>query len=147
MKKHSIVVLILIFAVLVLIGCSSGPATEVSFSDVCQLENDHKNLSTVGYFSTGASVYCSDSGGDYRCGMEFHEQPGSEAEFTADMLEGNGKNQMAELPSSYSDADVQIKTDDGSVIGVGQRARISGKMLITEGVCLMTVDKVEALSE
>ena len=79
--------------------------------------------------------------------MEFHEEPGSEAKFTADMLEGTGKNQMPELPDSYSDSDVQIKTDDGSMIGVGQRARISGKMLIAEGVCLMTVDKVEAVSE
>jgi outer membrane lipoprotein SlyB len=147
MNKHTFAVLLSILAAFVLIGCSGGTATEVSFSDVCQLENDHKNLSTEGYFATRVTMYCSDSGGDYRCPLDFLESPDSENRFTADMLEGNGKNQLAQVPDSYTDADVMIKTDDGSVIGVGQRARISGKMLIGEGVCLMTVDKVETISE
>ena len=146
MLRNTYTVLILALISLMLAACAKE-ATPVAFADVCKLENDHKQLSTVGYFDPGITVYCSDSGGDYRCGLDFLESVGSENKFTADLLEGNGKNQLAELPDDYSNEDVKIKTNDGTVIGMEQKARISGEMLITEGVCLMEVDKVEAVTD
>jgi hypothetical protein len=143
MHKHWAAAALLSLWALVLIGCAEEPATKVAYGEACNPENDGQRISTVGYFDPGVSVYCSDSGGDYRCGMDFLETPDSEDSFTADLLEGSGSNQMSKLPDSYSDADIKIQTNDGGVIGIGQKARITGKMLIGEGVCLMTVAKVE----
>ena len=143
MQKQLAAVILLSVGALVLAGCAEEPAVEVAYGDACNPEYDDKRISTVGYFDPGVSVYCSNSGGDYRCGMEFLETPDSEDSFTADMLEGSGNNQMSKLPESYSDADIKIQTNDGGVVRVGQKARIAGEMLIGEGVCLMSVDKVE----
>jgi hypothetical protein len=132
--------------VFILTGCSQA-ATEVSFADVCDPSHDHAEISTVGYFETGVTVYCSDSGGDYRCGLDFVETPGSDNKFSADILQGNRPNQIAPVPDNYTDKDIQLKTADGTVIGLGQKARITGKMLIGQGVCLMSVDKIEASTE
>jgi len=147
MQKRTITGFIVALISLMLAACAAKTATPVSFADVCKLENDHKQLSTVGYFDPGISVFCSDTGGDYRCSFDFLESVGSENKFSADLLEGNGKNQLAKLPDDYSNEDVKIKTDDGTVIGVEQKARISGEMLITEGVCLMEVHKIEAVTD
>lgn len=147
MLTRSFIGFFLALAPLMLAACAAKESTPVAFADVCKLENDHKNLSTVGYFDPGISVYCSDTGGDYRCSFDFLEEVGSEKKFSADLLEGNGKNQLAELPDDYSNEDVKIKTDDGTVIGVEQKARISGEMLVAEGVCLMEVDKIETVTD
>ena len=146
MQKHSFAVLIAAFSALILVGCAKE-ATEVSFAEVCDPKYDHQRLSTVGYFDARVSEYCSDSGGDYRCGMDFLESPDSENRFTADVLEGNGRNQLPKLPDDYTAADIKVKTADGGEIGVGQKARITGDMLIGEGVCLMTVRTIEAVTD
>lgn len=146
MVKRSYVGLIFALFVLILMGCAQE-AAEVSFADACDPAYSDQRISTVGYFEAGVTVFCSDNGGDYRCGLDFVDAPGSANNFTADVLEGDGRNQMAPVPDSYTDADIQLKTDDGSAIGVGQQARITGEMLIGEGVCLMSVDKIEAVTE
>lgn len=129
-------------------GCAPGEAVEVPFAGVCDPANDHQRIATVGTFAAGVTVFCSDIGDDgYRCGMDFVEAPGAEDAFTADVLEGNRPNHLLPVPDSYTDADIQFKTDDGSLIGIGQQARISGEMLIGEGVCLMTVDTIQAVTE
>jgi hypothetical protein len=127
---------------LILAGCVA-PA-EVAFADVCAADLDGKKITTTGSFASTSSVFCSDSGGDYRCSLDFVGD-GSDQIMSADVLEGDGKNQLIPLPDSYTDADFQITTDDGSVIGLGTPARLTGKMLIAESVCLMEVDKIEVL--
>lgn len=146
MPKHIWMGLIAALAALILVGCARE-AADVAFADACDPVYEDQYISTVGYFAAESSVYCSNTGGDYRCGLDFFDAPGSANRLTADVLEGNGRNQMAQLPDSYTDADLQIKADDGTVIGVGQRVRITGEMLIGEGVCLMSVDKIEAVTE
>jgi hypothetical protein len=79
--------------------------------------------------------------------IDFVETPGSADIFTADVLEGDRPNQMMQVSEDYSAADIRLKTADGTVIGVEQEVRITGEMLIGEGVCLMSVDKIEALIE
>ncbi len=132
--------------VFTLAGCAQE-ATEVPFADVCDPGHDHQRISTVGYFDVGVTVFCSDTGGDYRCGLDFVEAPGSANAFTADVLEGNQPNQLAPIPDDYTAADIQLRTADGTVIGVEQKVRITGEMLIGEGVCLMSVDKIESVTE
>jgi hypothetical protein len=147
MQKYSRAMWIIAALSLLMLAACSQEATEVSFEEVCDPGNDHQKISTVGYFAARASIFCSDIGGDYRCGMDFLDAPGSENRFTADVLEGSGRNQLAPIPESYSDADLQLRTADGSLIGLEQKVRVSGEMLIGEGVCLMTVDTIEAVTE
>ena len=144
MQKRLLAVLILAVVAFALTACAAPePAELVDYANVCDQANDDKRISAVGYFDPGVSVYCSDSGGDYRCGMDFLETLDAAEGFTADMLEGSGPNQMSKLPDSYSNSDIKIQTNDGGTIGIGQKARISGEMLIGEGVCLMSVDRVD----
>lgn len=153
MRQRASIGLIAALAMLILAGCA-GEAAEVPYASACNIENDGKNIAVVGYFQTRLSMYCSNTGGDYRCPLGFVSAPGDETDFTADLLEGDGRNQMSPIPDSYTDADIILNTDDGGTLGVGQRARISGKMSIVEpsaeagsGVCFMTVDKIEAVTE
>jgi hypothetical protein len=146
MRNYSRAVWVGVLVALALAGCSQI-ATPIAFGDVCDPGHDHQRISTVGYFDVGVTVFCSDTGGDYHCGLDFVGTPGSANVFTADILEGDRPNQMAQVPEEYSAADIRLKTADGTVIGVEQKVRITGEMLIGEGVCLMSVDKIEALTE
>jgi hypothetical protein len=127
---------------LLLVGCAAP--VEVPFADACNLENDGKTVITTGSFASTSSVYCSDISGEYRCGLDFVGD-GSDDIIGADVVEGEGRNQAAPLPDSYSDADIKITTADGTVIGLDTPARITGKMIVAEGVCAMYVDKVEVV--
>jgi hypothetical protein len=127
---------------LLLAGCAAP--VEVPFANACSLENDGKTIITTGSFASTSSVYCSDISGKYRCGLDFVGE-GSDAVIGADLVEGDGRNQAAPLPDSYTDADFKITAADGTVIGLDTPARITGKMIVAEGVCAMYVDKVEVL--
>jgi hypothetical protein len=141
MRFHVLLIAFASFALL-LVGCAA-PA-EVPFASACDLENDGKKIITTGSFSTPASVYCSDVSGKYRCDLDFVSAD-SDQVISADVVQGNLKNQMVELPDSYEDTDIKVMADDGTVIGINTPARITGKMLVAESVCVMYVDKVEVL--
>ncbi|MCB2209847.1 hypothetical protein KQH62_03030 [bacterium] len=138
-RKHLVIILILL-AAWSLSACQTPDP--ISFDQVCQPENNQQVITTDGYFSMGATLYCSDTSGDYRCGLVFNSYPDGVQDFSADVKEGNRRNQMKHLDSGYLESDLQIKTDDGSVVGVGEHVTVSGKMLVTEDVCLMLVDKI-----
>ncbi len=138
-QKHLISILILL-AGLTLSACRA--AEPMPFEQVCQPENNQKVVSTDGYFSLGETVYCSDTSGDFRCRLVFNAFPDANDKFSAELKEGNRRNQMKHLNSGYMESDLQIKTDNGTIVGVGDHVIISGKMLVSDEVCLMLVDKV-----
>ena len=142
MRLRTLISLTIASCALLLVGCAA-PA-EVPFASACYIANDGKKIITTGNFTSTVSVYCSDISGKYRCGLDFAGD-GSDDIIGTDVVVGDGRNQMVELPDSYSDADIQVMTDDGTVIGIDQPARITGKMIVAEGVCAMYVDKVEVL--
>ena len=119
----------------------------MAFEDVCQVANNHKVVAVEGYFSLGASVYCSDVSGQLRCGLKFNRYPDGQMDFSADVLEGRRRNQMLPLESGYAEPDLKIKTADGSEIGVGDHVRVTGKLLVTEEVCVMYVNKIEGVTK
>lgn len=138
--RKSLVIILILLAGLTLSACQT-PAP-LPFDQVCQPENNQQVISTDGYFSMGSTLYCSDTSGDYRCGLVFNSFPDGDQEFSADLKEGNRRNQMNHLDSGYMESDLQIKTGDGTVVGVGEHVTISGKMLVSDEVCLMLVDNV-----
>jgi hypothetical protein len=143
-KKYLVRILALIFISMIsLAACQSPVAATVPFDQACQVENDQQWISTDGYFSLKTTVYCSSNSGDLRCGLVFNSYPDGNQEFTANLREGNRKNMMRHLESGYLEADLQIKTNSGEMIGVGQHLTLTGKMDITQDTCTMNVDKIE----
>lgn len=134
----------LLFA-LALVACQE--AEPLAFEEVCQPGNNQKNVMVDGYFSLGASVYCSDVSGERRCGLVFNRFPDGEMEFSADVLEGRRRNHMVPLESGYLEEDLQIKTADGSFIGVGDHVNITGELLVSDNVCVIYVDRIETLED
>ena len=137
--------LLVIVCLILLTACQE--AVPIAFENVCQTENDDLNVIIDGYFSLGASVYCSDVSGESRCGLKFNRYPDGELDCSAEVMEGRRRNQMLPLESGYVEGDLQIKTADGSVIGVGDHVWVTGELLVTQDVCLMYVEKIEAVNE
>jgi hypothetical protein len=140
-KRFVLIFTLIITGMLTLTACQEPVA--VTFDQVCQVENNQQFISTDGYFSLGTTVYCSDTAGDFRCGLVFNSYPDGDQEFSAELKEGNRKNMMRHLESGYLEEDLQIKTDSRDLIGVGQHVTVTGEMLVTKDVCLMYVDKIE----
>lgn len=140
-KRFVLSLTLLIIGMLTLTACQAP--TPVPFDQVCLADNNQKTLSTDGYFSLDQTVYCSDTSGDLRCGLVFNSYPDGDQEFSAELREGNRKNMMRHLESGYLEEDLQIKTDNRELVGVGQHVTVIGEMLVSESVCLMYVDKIE----
>lgn len=142
-KIPTSIILFMLFSLLTLSACQTPVTTPVPFDQACQMDNDQQVISTDGYFSLETTVYCSDTSGDLRCGLVFNSYPDGNQEFTAELREGNRKNRMRHLESGYMEEDLQIKSDNGDMIGVGQHVTLTGEMAVTQDVCLMYVDKIE----
>ena len=139
--------LTLFVVVLILTLTACQEAVPMAFEDVCQTANDDLKVIIDGYFSLGASVYCSDVSGEARCGLSFNRYPDGQVDFSAEVMEGRRRNQMLPLESGYVEEDLQIKTADGSLVGVGDHVKVTGELLVTEDVCLIYVDKIETITE
>jgi len=137
--------LLLVFAV-VLIACG-GPARAVAYSQVCDPANSGQSVSTEGYFAVGGSVFCSNIGSSkVKCGLDFVESAGDTDAFTADVVRGDGDNQIEEIPDDFTEETIAIHADDGSVVRIGDKVRVSGEMLIGESdVCIMAVDFIQPI--
>ena len=136
-----------LFLILILALSACQEPQPLSFEEVCQTVYNQQDVTVDGYFSLGASVYCSDVSGQRRCGLIFNQFPDGEFDFSADVREGRRRNQMIPLESGYLEKDLQIKTDEGSFIGAGDHVKITGELLVSENVCVMYVNKIEALED
>jgi len=145
LNKAPLVLVVLIASAFALSACQ--PPEEMVFDQICRVANDDKNVTTHGYFSLGATVYCSDTSGELRCGLVFNSYPDGNLDFSAEVIEGKRKNQMLPMESGYLEKDLQIKTADGDIIGVGEHVTVTGELLVTENVCLMFVDKIKKFEE
>ena len=149
--KRIVVLGLMIGLTFVFVACSSEPPVEVAHGDVCKLENDDKVVMTEGYFKLGLSMYCSDTSGQYRCGLDFVSARDVEDGFSVDVVEGEGNNELSPLPDSYTDADMKIQSDSGETVTQNDKVRITGDLSVSQDpvsndmVCYMYVDKVELL--
>jgi hypothetical protein len=142
-KKSILILILMISFTLVLTACQTPE--EIAFDQICQEENHHKVAVTDGYFSVGASIYCSDVSSKYRCGLVLNSYPDGRHQFSADLVEGKRRNQMLPIDSGYLEQDLLIKTDSGEFVGVGEHVRVTGKLLVVDTVCVMYVDRIEKI--
>jgi hypothetical protein len=128
---------------LVLAGC--GAPQMVALGAACAQDKDGSAVVVDGFVSAGSVVNCDNYSGDYRCGLDLYENPdASGARASIDLVVGGGANQIDELPSSYSDADVKVHTDTSATVVVGDKVRATGDISVAPGgVCYVTVDKIE----
>jgi hypothetical protein len=118
---------------------SAEPPPAVSIAEACSADYDGQPATVNGFFQLDFMVFCTDS-----CLLDFAETPEGESPLAPDIKVGSGRNQMRALPEDFQDADFQITTDDGTVLGLGDPVQISGEMSIAENVCLMYVNRINA---
>jgi hypothetical protein len=136
-------------------GKDPGPAEPVTFASFCDAKYDPvmekgdnilKRVSIEGHIDMprGLFTLCSDT-----CNVKLLEKPGATANaISASVKVGTDENQMEALPKEYSEKDFKVHTNDGKVVGVGARVRLSGGRLgsAADKTCqLYGVDKIEAL--
>lgn len=136
-------ILFLIGFLLTLTACQA-PLT-VPIEEVCQIENNNQTLTTNGYFSLDVTLLCSNETGEKRCSVILNNYPDGDMDVFAELKTGKGRNQMLPMESGYTKADLQIKTDNGDVIGVGEHVTVTGEMMVTQSKCVLYVDKIEAV--
>lgn len=133
-------------ALAAMVAACGGPATPLAHAEVCAPERDGATVQTDGYFAVGNSVFCSNTGSsDLECGFEFVASPDEGEGFTADVAEGSGRNQVAEIPDDFTAESISFTADDGSTVRVGEHIQITGRLLVGEGVCIVNVDKIVPL--
>lgn len=84
-------------------------------------------VTTEGYLGTPA-LFSLCSGG--RCNMDLAAEPGGPTVVALDVkVDIFGANRMASLPDPFTAADIQIHTNDGKILGVGDKIRVTGPHL------------------
>ena len=144
MKNYFI--LAVIFVCGLAIACNQT-GTPVEYSKACVAENDKKYIEVNGFLNPRTSVYCSNTGGGpVRCGVDLLENPNSQnAPLSADIELGKTANNIEEIKSSYKKEDVKIHDNNGNLINLAEKVKITGKLNVVPGTdrCFITVSKIE----
>ena len=121
MNKYIVLVL------LILLGCNEK-GIPVSYQDSCNLENNDKVLEVQGYLSDGGSLYCSSTSGRYECGFEFKNSLEDKENYSANIAVGTGSNEVEELKSGYTSADIKVHDDTNAIVSLSEKVKITGKI-------------------
>lgn len=145
---------VLFAAGLALIGCKTEPkpGEAVTFETVCDPRFDPtmdqglsvtKRVTLEGYLGAPKMMMCSDT-----CSMNLYPTPAREGSMLSISLKvGDDENQMEELPKSFSETDVKVRTKDGKVLGVGAKIRVTGGRLGSKqdkSCQIIEIDLIEA---
>jgi len=115
------------------VGCEPPkPGEPVTFDTVCDAKYDPvmekglhvtKKVALEGYLVNRSSMkVCSDT-----CDIDLYEKPeGKGRRVNIDVPVGDGKNQFERLPKNFKNEDVKLHTQDGKVVGVGAKVRVTG---------------------
>ena len=139
-------ILTFVFVCCVLAGCANKTGTPVEFSKACSPENDNKYIEISGFLTDKKSVFCSNiGGGNVKCGFSFVETPNAEKDMGADIEVGTSANTVEQLPKSYKSEDIKIRDDNGNMINLADKVKLTGKLSVVPGSerCFMTVTKIE----
>jgi hypothetical protein len=124
-------------------SAKNAPAVAITYQAMFDKSNQDKNVIVEGYLALPSTSYMSDESTQ----LDFYERKGmfwSKESITLNMPVGSGKNTMKKMPLSYSADDMQVTTEDGTVVSVDAHIRVTGH-LSTYGT--LDVTKVEALKD
>lgn len=133
---------------LALAACAPGPGTPVELGALCLVANDGERVAVEGYIDAGSSIFCSNiGGGPVTCGLDLKEQPGDERTATVYIPEGGGGGEIESVPEDFTRATLRIHADDGTLVGLNDRVRVTGPASVVEGsespVCFVTAERIE----
>lgn len=115
------------------IGCEPPkPGEPVTFDTICDSKynptmekglNVTKKVAIEGYLTNRSTLkVCSDT-----CDIDLYEKAeGKGKRVNIDVPVGDGKNQFERLPKNFTSKDIKIHTQDGKVVGVGAKVRVTG---------------------
>lgn len=110
----------------VLAGCSETPPTvgeAVAFAEVCE-QDSGKRVSLEGFLQLPDSFT-----GDQSVVLRMFETDAFDgAPVGVQMRFGNQPNQLEQVPTSYTDNDLQVHLNDGQIVGYGVRVKVSGSV-------------------
>lgn len=108
-------------------GCSSPPppATPQTFSNFNVQANHQKQISLEGYLRLPVSALVSDT-----MLVDLLETPDPKAKnVPVSLYIGSGANQVEKPPKDYTEKDLRVHANDGSLIDPQQKVRVSGKLI------------------
>lgn len=139
---RNVLFLLTIMVALAGFGCNkTGVPTE--FSKACAPENDYKILEVEGFLMDSGGVRCSNSQGPMECIFKFTAAPGDENGMRVEIDMGTWANEVEKLSDGYKTDDVKIHSDDGSLVKLGEKLKITGEMrIIGPENCKIDVTKI-----
>lgn len=110
-------------------GCSSPPppATPQTFSNYNTQANHEKQISLEGYLRLPASAMVSDT---MLLDLNETAEPKSKS-VSVSLYIGSSANHVEKPPKDYTDKDLKVHANDGSLIEPNQKVRVSGKFIFS----------------
>jgi hypothetical protein len=120
----------LVLAMATLLGCGQGApaaataATDVAFADACDKANDGKRVAVDGYLRLPESFT-----GDRSVVLHLYETDAHAGSPVGVQVRfGSAANQVATVPTSFSDEDLSLHLDGGGTAGYGTEVNVTGKV-------------------
>lgn len=118
---------LLALVALTICSCSSPPppATPQTFSGYNTQANQGKQISLEGYLRLPVSALVSDT-----MLLDLVETPDSKSKPASVSLSvGSGANQVEKPPKDYTDKDLKVHANDGSLLEPNQKVRVSARLV------------------
>ncbi len=116
-------------------GCSSPPppATPQTFSNFNTQSNHEKQISLEGYLRLPVTALVSDT-----MLLDLVETPDSKAKgVPVNLYVGSSANQVEKPPKDYTDKDLKVHANDGSLVEPNQKVRVSGQLIYSPSASIL----------
>jgi hypothetical protein len=118
----------------------------VEFSNACNPANEKKYVEIAGFLDDGVGVFCSNiGGGRMECSFTLKENSSNEKGINVYLEEGSSSNEVEKLEKNYKKENIKIRANDGSLVRLEQRVKLTGEMNVTPdaSTCFLKVTKIE----
>lgn len=110
------------------VGCSAPPpATPMQWDNYNVQANHEKQISLEGYMKLPVAAMVSDT----MLVDLWEKAEGKGRCLPVSLRIGSGANQVEKPPKDYKDSDMKVHAKDGSLVGMGDHVRVSGKLIFS----------------
>ncbi len=116
-------------------ACSSPPppATPQTFANYNTQANDQKQISLEGYLRLPVSALVSDT-----MLLDLVEAPDSKGKpASVSLYVGTSANQVENPPKDYTEKDLKVHANDGSLIEPNQKVRVSARLIFNPSASIL----------
>jgi len=137
--------LLAFFAICLFSSACNTVGEPVEFAKACSPDYEKKVVEISGFLSDKGGVFCSNiGGGPVKCGIKLTEAAESEKSISADIVQGTWANNIEKLERGYKKEDIKIHDNDGNIISIADKVKITGTLNTTgdPNVCFVSVAKI-----